>query len=89
MNVCMSIFPCVWSKMAKGKVKMDKVQRNTRKLAGAMAEYVRLEAYTLTSVTVFFKKCRNNKKHKNMYKTRTKNNFITSKTFFTILFYCF
>lgn len=46
--------------MAKGKVKMDKVQRNTRKLAGAMAEYVRLEAYTLTSVTVFFKKCRNN-----------------------------
>ena len=28
--------------MAKGKVKMDKVQRNTRKLAGAMAEYIRL-----------------------------------------------
>jgi hypothetical protein len=45
--------------MAKGKVKMDKLQRNTRKLAGATAEYVRLEAYTITNVKLFYDKCRN------------------------------
>ena len=48
------------SQMAKGKVKMEKVQRNTRKLAGAMAEYKRLEIYTLMQIKSFYGKCRNN-----------------------------
>ena len=45
--------------MAKGKVKMDKVQRNTRKLAGAMAEYIRLVVCCVffSSFLLFFFVC--------------------------------
>ena len=45
------------NKIAKGKLKPEILQRNERKLAAALAEYKRLETYSIAQLMDFYRKC--------------------------------